>query len=129
VNPRPLVRGVVATTMLATGGGVLVVAIAYAIFALAEPYVGRAGAAGVVAGLAALGLIIGGLLIGRRPRRPKLEPPPPETFAEKAFSYLKDKPIVAVAAAVGIGILAVRNPQYFGAAMRAFMEPRTPPKS
>jgi hypothetical protein len=39
--------------MLATGGGVFVVAIAYAIFALAEPYVGRAGAAGVVAGVAA----------------------------------------------------------------------------
>jgi hypothetical protein len=36
---------------------------------------------------------------------------------------------VAVAAAVGVGILAVRNPEYFGAAMRAFMEPRNPPKS
>jgi hypothetical protein len=69
-------------TALAVSAGVFVIALAYGEFALAKPYVGSAGASGVVAGSAAL----------------------------------------------FIGILAIRNPTYLGAVIRAFIEGREPPR-
>ena len=64
-----------------------------------------------------------------RPKRKPKTPPRSESLVERAIDFVKDKPIIAIAAAVGAGILAIRNPQYFGAAIRAFVDPRNPPKA
>jgi hypothetical protein len=44
------------------------------------------------------------------------------------MSLAQEKPVVAIAAALGVGFLLIRNPRYLGAAVRAFVEGReTPP--
>jgi len=113
---------------LAVSAGVFVVALAYGLFALVKPYVGSAGGAGIVAGAAALFIAIIAMILsamGRPPRRKK--PSEPQTFIERATEFIRDKPVLAVAAALAAGLLAVRNPRYLGAALRSFVEGREPP--
>ncbi len=43
------------------------------------------------------------------------------------MNFLREKPVVAISAAIGAGFLAVRNPRYLGAAVRSFLEGREPP--
>jgi len=120
---------VVAAAMFATSAAVCVVALAFALYAGVEPYIGRAGASGVVAGTAALFVFILALMLsaaGRPRSRPKAAGAP-ESLIERALEFIQEKPIVAVAAAIGVGILAMRNPQYFGAAVRSFVEGRDRP--
>lgn len=130
MNPRRILLAIAATAMFATAASVCVVALAFALYAGVEPYVGRAGASGVVAGTAALFIfILAMILSGAGRARPKPQPAAatPESLVERALQFVKDKPVVAIVAAVGVGVMAIRNPQYFGAAIRAFVEGRNPP--
>ena len=45
------------------------------------------------------------------------------------MSFFREKPVVAISAALGAGFLAVRNPRYLGEVIRSFVENREPPKS
>jgi hypothetical protein len=118
-----------AAAAFAASAAVCVVALAFALYAGVEPYLGRAGASGVVAGAAALFIFFLALMLSRIGRpRPRPKPATAEGLLERALEFIRDKPVVAIAAAIGVGILAVRNPQYFGAAIRAFVEGRDPPK-
>jgi hypothetical protein len=129
VNPRRILLALVAAAAFAASAAVCVVALAFALYAGVEPYLGRAGASGVVAGTAALFIFIMALILANA-GRPKPKPKPAtgaEGLIERGLEFIRDKPIVAIAAAIGVGILAVRNPQYFGAAIRAFVEGRNPP--
>ena len=113
--------------MLSVSAGVIVIALAYALFALVRPYWGPAGAAAAVAGAAALLIGLIGLtfaLLGRRPRR---KPSPPESVTDRVVEFVKSKPITSVAGAVAAGVLAIRNPGYLGSVIRAFVEGREPP--
>jgi hypothetical protein len=112
--------------MLAVSAGVVVIALAYALFALVKPYLGPAGASAIVALAAALLIGLIGLtfvLMGRRPKRKLAEP---ESVTERVFDFVKSKPITAVGGAIAAGILAIRNPGYLGYAIRAFIEGREP---
>ena len=126
---RRIVLALTAAAMLAAAGGVLVVSLAFALYALVEPYVGRAGAAASVAGTAALfiGLGAGVLMIASRRKPSKEMPPVAKGLVERAMRFIREKPVVAVSAAAGAGLLAVRNPRYLGAAIRSFIEGREPP--
>ena len=127
---RRLLLGLVAAAALATSASVVVVALAFALYALVEPSVGRAGAAAIVAGGAAVLIALLGIVIGAaaRSRRPKARPPVAGSVAERIFNFVREKPLMAVSAAVGAGFMAVRNPNYVGAAIRAFLDGRPPPK-
>ena len=117
-----------AAAMIAVSAGVVVVALAFALYALVKPALGQAGAAAVVAGAAAVLIGLVGMLIalaGRRPRRKAFEP---KNLFDRVFQFLQERPVTAVAAAVAAGLLTVRNPEYLGAAIRAFIEGRNPPK-
>jgi hypothetical protein len=117
-------------TALAVSAGIVVVALAFALYALAEPYVGRAGAGAIVALAAAIlvGLLGFGLAMGgRRPAR-KVKPGEPETITDRIFDFVRAKPVTAIAGAVAAGILAVRNPGYLGSLIRAFVEGRENPR-
>jgi hypothetical protein len=116
------------TTALSVSAGVVVVALAFALYALAEPYVGRAGAAAVVAGAAALLIGLLGVILTTAGKPPKRKPTEPQTFVDRIVEFVRDKPVVAIAGAVAAGIMAVRNPNYLGALIRAFTEGREPPK-
>jgi hypothetical protein len=117
-----------AATMIAVSAGVIVVALAFALYALVKPGLGQAGAAGVVAGAAAVLIALVGLLLALSARRPRRKAFEPKNLFDRAFQFLKEKPVTAVAAAAAAGLLMVRNPEYLGAAIRAFVEGRNPPR-
>jgi hypothetical protein len=115
-------------TMLSVSAGVIVVALAYALFALVRPYWGPAGASAAVAGAAALLIGLIGLtfaIMGRRPKKKKSAES--ESVTERVVEFVKSKPITSVVGAVAAGILAIRNPGYLGSAIRSFVEGREAP--
>jgi hypothetical protein len=116
-------------TMLSVSAGVIVIALAYALFALVKPYWGPAGASASVAGAAALLIGLIGLtfaLMGRRPRKKKSAEP--ESVTERVVEFVKSKPITSIAGAIAAGVLAIRNPSYLGAASRSFVDGRAAPR-
>jgi hypothetical protein len=128
VNPRRILFALAATMALAVSAGVFVVALAYGLFALVKPFVGSAGGAGIVAAAAALFIAIIAMILsamGRPP--PRKKPSEPQSFVERASEFIKERPVLAIATALAAGLLAVRNPRYLGAALRAFVEGREPP--
>ena len=127
---RRVLMALLAVSALATAASVLVFALAFALYALVEPWFGRAGAAACVALTAATFMAIGGLLAagGARGKASKAPPVPTGGLVERAFAFLQKKPVLAVSAAIGAGILAIRNPQYLGSLVRAFVDGK-PPKA
>jgi len=125
---RRIALALTAAAMLAAAGGVFVVALAFALYALVKPYVGEAGAGAIVAGAAALFISLGAavLFIASRPKASKDLPPTARGLADRAMNFLREKPVVTISAAIGAGFLAVRNPRYLGAAVRSFLEGREP---
>ena len=127
---RRLLLGVIAAAAMAASASVLIVALAFALYALVEPTLGRSGAAAVVAGAAALLIALLALTIAliSRARRPKPKPDSAGGVLERIFELVRDQPVMAIGAALGAGFLAMRNPTYLGSAIRAFLEGRPPPK-
>ncbi|MFI4934169.1 MAG: hypothetical protein ACHP7N_06095 [Caulobacterales bacterium] len=125
---RRILLFLAATTALSVSAGVCVVALAFALYALVKPYVGQAGGAAVVAGASALLIGLIGLTLGAAARPPKRKPSEAQSFIDRVVEFIRDKPVTAIGAAIAAGLLAVRNPQYLGAALRAFIEGRNPPK-
>ena len=113
---------------LAVSAGVFVVALAYGLFALVRPYVGSAGAAGIVAASAAVFIGLVGLLLAMAARPPKPKPGEPQSIVDRAIDFVKRKPVTALGGAIAAGILAIRNPAYLGSVVRAFVEGRDTPK-
>jgi hypothetical protein len=126
---RRIVLALTAAAMLAAAGGVVVVALAFALYALVKPYVGPAGASGIVAGAASLFIGLGAaiLYLSTRQKPSKELPPTARGLADRAMNFLREKPVMTISAAIGAGFLAVRNPRYLGAAARSFLEGREPP--
>ena len=126
---RQVGLGLIGAAVLATSTAIFLVALAFALFALVRPQLGPAGAAAVVAGAAAAIVFVVGaaLALGGRAKTPKLVPKGNDPLARVA-NFLKEKPVTAIAAAIGVGFLAIRNPKYLGVAARAFLEGRQPPK-
>ena len=125
---RRLLFMLAAAMMLAVSAGILVIALAYAEYALVKPYVGAAGAAGIVAGSAAVFIGIVGLVLAGASRAPKPKPGEPQTVVDRLMDFIKRKPVTALGGAIAAGILAIRNPTYLGAVIRAFVEGREPPR-
>ena len=131
---RRIFLALAAGSALAVSAGICVIALAMAVYALAAPMVGPAGAWAIVAGISAaligvIGLCLALAMSPKRPPKPKDAPaPPPATPMERLIGFVRERPIVAAAAAVTAAVLAVRNPQYLGAVIRAFTDGREPPK-
>lgn len=123
---RRLILALAGAAAFAASAAVFILALAFALYALIEPELGRAGAAAVVAGAAALLIVLAALGIGMARRR-KTPAAAPRSFLERAMDLVREKPVVAVSAALAAGFLAIRNPKYLGAAIRAFVEGRPPP--
>lgn len=103
-----------------------VVAAAFALYALLEGPLGRPGAAAVIAALAALTAAVTALIATR-----KAEPPPMEEQgpADRLIGLAREKPILAAAAAVAAGVVALRNPKIVAAIVSAFVAGKTAGKS
>jgi hypothetical protein len=117
-----------AASAFAVSAGVVVVALAFALYAGVEPYVGRAGGAAIVAGAAALLIALIGIILGSAARPPPRKAADPQSVIDRVVEFIRDKPVVSIAAAIAAGLLAVRNPRYLGRVIRSFVEGREPPK-
>jgi hypothetical protein len=125
---RRLLLILAGATALAVSAGVFVIALAYAEFALAKPFVGPAGASAIVAGSAALLIGLIGVMLATAARPPKRRPGEPQGVVDRVMDFIKRKPVTALGGAIAAGILAIRNPTYLGAVIRAFIEGREPPR-
>ena len=125
---RRILLALAGITALAVSAGVIVVALAYALYALVKPAIGPAGGAAVVAGSAATLIALIGVVLSTLARPPKRKASEPQTIIDRVVEFIRDKPVTAIAAAVAAGLLAVRNPKYLGAMIRAFVEGRETPR-
>jgi hypothetical protein len=120
---RRLLMACVAIVMLATSGGVVIVAAAYGVFALARTEVGPAGAAGVTALVFAVILALGGFAVAPRPRkRTRADPGTPTAMAEELMELVRDKPLASAGVALAAGIMAMRNPKVIGEVLRGLLQ-------
>jgi hypothetical protein len=125
---RRILLALAGVTALAVSAGVIVVALAYALYALVKPEIGPAGGAAVVAGAAAILIGLIGIVLTRMARPPRRRRAEPQSLVDRAVEFVRDKPVTSIAAAIAAGLVAVRNPKYLGAVMRAFVEGREPPR-
>lgn len=119
---RRLLLALMAAAAFSAGAAVAVVALAFALYALIEPHLGRAGAAASVA-LAVAGLMaLGGAIMAWAGRRRRARLAVPAGLLEQAIAFVQQKPVIAASAAVGAGLMAIRNPKYLGEVLRSFFE-------
>lgn len=120
--------GFIGAVVLVTLAAVGVVAAAYGLFEALRPLLGAAGAAGAVAGGVFLIFAVIALVIaaGTRPRRRAASEGSPTA---KLVSLAREKPILAAAAIVAVGVVVARNPRLAATAVSAFMAGRADRKS
>jgi len=116
---------IAAAAALAAAAAVAVVAAGFALYAWMCDYLRPAGAAAVVTGVVALIFLLIGLSMVAKVRFRKPEP----TLAERAAEFARDRPIAALVAALGAGVVAVRNPKTVIAIVAALLEPKGRRKS
>ena len=103
-------------------GGVLIVSLAYALYALMRDAVGlsAAGSAAVVAlAVAVIFGAVAAVLAAKAGAKPK-EPP----MVERLKTFVRERPVTAAGAALAVGVFAVRNPKAMLPLVMAFLEPR-----
>jgi len=107
-----------------------VVALAFALYALLEGPFGPAGAAASVAVVFALLIALAGLVAANRARHggQHHDHDHDSGMVEKLIEIAKQKPLVATAAAVAAGVLALRNPALVGVILTAFMNSKNTDK-
>jgi hypothetical protein len=125
---RRLLMAFVAIAALSTAASVVVVALAFALFALVQPMLGDAGASAVVAGAFALIAAIGGFAAVPRGRRRRPGTGSPSGVAEDLMDLVRDKPVASAGVALAAAIMAMRNPRVIGEIARAFFQSRRPPR-
>lgn len=101
---------------------VAVVASAFAVYALLEPHLGRAGAAGALAGGLVLIMVFMAMFLALTGRKSSKAQAVPTGLVERGIAFIRQKPIMAASAAIGAGAMAVRNPKYLGEVLRAFID-------
>ncbi len=121
---RRLCLALAASGAIFAGAGVVLVALAFALYALVLPRLGPAGAAAAVAAAAAIIIALAGLGIGLAARPPRSRKPRGGGFVERLVAFVQEQPVLAIAASVATGFMAVRNPAYLGQALRAFLDER-----
>jgi hypothetical protein len=125
---RRLILLAIVLAGLAVSAGVVVVGLTYAAYALLEPRLGAAGASAVMVGVVAviLGGAAGALFVLSRPKKVVVAPRPSPVagIVETLSDVVRERPIVVLLAAVGAGVLAIRNPRYLASALRAFTAPK-----
>lgn len=113
------------TAGLAVSGCVVVVAFTYSLYALLAPILGAAGATAVLVGVVAIimGAAAGVLFAMSRPKKvvAVTAQSPVSRAVEALAETVRERPVVVILAAVGAGILAIRNPAYLASALRAFI--------
>ena len=127
---------IAAAAAIAAAAGIAIVALAFAFYALLETYIGRAGAAGALALVCALGIGLVGLIAALKARGPRSRKLSKRSADQEAFGLtdrliglIREKPFAAAGVAAAVGLIAARNPKIISAVLRAFLDGwQSPPK-
>ena len=105
---------------LATWMAVAVGALAFALYAALAPGLGQAGAAAVVAVVFVVIILLIALLaaLAGKPKRRADD----AGLMDRLMEIAREKPMLAVGAAIAAGILAIRNPAWVATVVAAFMD-------
>ncbi len=113
--------GLIGAVALATGVAIAVVALAFALYFALEPSLGRAGAAAIVALAFIVVLLLFAILMAMRGQARRREEED-HGLIERLLGIAREKPLLAVGAAIAAGILAVRNPALVATILTAFVQ-------
>jgi hypothetical protein len=108
---------------IAAAASVCVVALSFAVYALADIWLSPAGAAAVVAAtFALLAVVVAGLATRKAVPKSALSAKSTDaTPVDRIVGLAKDRPLVAVAAAAVVGVVLFRNPAVVGAIVSALV--------
>ncbi len=122
-----IIAGAIALGAMVAAAGVVVVALAFAVYSVLRDHVGPAAAAAIIAAAFAVLLAIAAFVMFGRAKHPKPKPKahhakvePSSNMADRLMGALGERPIVAAGAAVAAGLLAWRNPQFVATLLRAY---------
>ncbi|HEY1928842.1 MAG TPA: hypothetical protein VGG92_15365 [Caulobacteraceae bacterium] len=108
--------------------GVVIVAFVFAGHTLLEPWLGRPGATAAMVAAVAL-LIAVAAVIAQFALRPRVRPAPalPATaLVDRALVFVRDRPVVSMVGAVGVGVIVIARPLFIARIARAFLERQRP---
>lgn len=123
MNLKRILALAAALAAVAAAAAVCVVALSFAVYALAEVYLGRAGGAAVVAGVFALLALVVAWLATRKVV-PKSRPDAKDaniSLLDRAIGLAKDRPLMALGTAAAAVVVLARNPAVVGAIVSAFV--------
>jgi hypothetical protein len=126
---RRVLFGLIGAAILAVASGVMVVAAAFALYALVREPLGAAGAAGAVALAAAVLMALVGLtfvLLAKAPKR-AAKAEDDQDLLQRLMALAKERPIVSTGALIGFVTLAIRNPALIAIVTKAFLDPKPRP--
>ena len=121
MNLSRILNFAAAFAAVAAAAAVVVVAASFAVYALAKPYLGEAGAAAVVAGVFALVAVIVAWIATRKVKpkaRPKADD---QSGLDRLIVMAKERPLIALGAAAAAVTVLVRNPAIITALVSAFV--------
>lgn len=129
---RKIVLALVAAAAIMAAAGVIVLAGAFALFALASPVFGSAGAAGAVC--LAAGLLIGliGLIAALQAGALRRQLTRPREggagILDQLFQLARERPLVSSSALIAAAALAVRNPLVLATIVKVMLNKKQAPK-
>jgi len=113
----------------AAAAGALIVALAYALFAVLQTPLGSAGASACVAGAAAVLIGLTALIAVRSSGATKKKKPAPAAsgnLSQTLIDLFKDKPFVASGVAAAAAALTLIKPEIIGVILRTVLNARGP---
>jgi hypothetical protein len=118
---RRICLGLAAGGAIFASAAVCLVALAFALYALVLPRIGPAGAAAVVAAAAAIAVSLAALIISLAARPSRIRKAAASGPLDRIAAFVRAQPVLAIAASLAAGFLAVRNPKYLGDTLRSFL--------
>ena len=123
MNLRRILLLAAALGAIAAAACVCVVALSFAVYAVADIWLSPAGSAAVVAAIFALiAVVIAIVATGKAvPKAALAAKPSDASLLDKVVGLARERPLVAVAAATVAGVVLFRNPAVVAAIVTAFV--------
>lgn len=117
---------IIAAAALVACLGVVIVALVFAGRALLQPWLGAPGATAAV--IAVVALLVGvGAIVAQFALGPRARPAtalPATALVDRALVFVRDRPVVSVVGAVGVGVIVIARPLFVARITRAFLKRR-----
>ena len=123
MNLKRILNLAAALAAVAAAAAVVIVAASFAVYALAKPYLGEAGAAAAVAGVFAVIALIVAWLATRKvvPKARGGAKADDGSMLDRLIDIAKARPLIALGATAAAAVVVMRNPAVITALVSAFV--------